>query len=230
MSDLVLLESQYRLLKKWRAQSLLACPQWNKWEGQACVRQMYLGNFQMWAQTEWQGWYWEYLARQDTSLGNIFNLFPVKSKGPSLGPAGFDVSDKSGHPWDLKTHGSDKGTLLLNDEATMRAAIAKHGCIGFLVLCGETSRTAAMTDWHRAFRVAGGKKSHMRHATKFSRKLPENFNITKILVLEIDAGAVPHLKYFQKDFVNSNGLPRNSKFCLPESLLVPGSPIKYGWL
>lgn len=117
------------------------------WDGRRCVEEMRDGEFTHWKQTEWPGWYFEYVGIP--SLVNTFGGGPRRVANTS-----FDYHLRS--TWDLKAHSAGKaGVAPLNDIEAVRVCLEGGIGIGFLVLEGDADYSDESFDgWHRALRGA----------------------------------------------------------------------------
>jgi hypothetical protein len=130
------------------------------WDGRACVVAMREAEYANWRQSEWPGWYTEFVG-----IPLLNDTFPMaESGGPRrrFGNTTFDYA--LGRVWDLKAHSERKvfapsgkvervtGTIQLNDADAARECIRLQG-LGFLVVSGdaEFDDDAVFDDWHRAF-------------------------------------------------------------------------------
>lgn len=119
------------------------------WDGRACVQEMRDAEFTHWRQTEWVGWYFEYVGIP--ALVNAFGGAPRRVLNTT-----FDYELRS--VWDLKAHsvGKDDGAIL-NDTASIHACLDSGSGLGFVVLMGDAdyADATAFDLWHRAQRNAG---------------------------------------------------------------------------
>ena len=119
------------------------------WDGRHCVEMMRDAEFRHWRQTEWIGWYFEYVGI--AALVNAFGGGPRRVLNTS-----FDYALRS--TWDLKAHssGGEDGAIL-NDLDAIDACLEEPGGLGFIVLTGDPdfSTSAEFDVWHREQRGAG---------------------------------------------------------------------------
>ncbi|MDO4242833.1 MAG: hypothetical protein Q4C85_03595 [Actinomyces sp.] len=123
------------------------------WRGRDCVEQMRESEFRHWRQTEWAGWYFEFIGLP--ALIDAFGGEPV-----TVGSTEFDYQRH--FVWDLKTHAQPglsspagvAGQTLLNDKEAMERCVDEKGALGFLVLSGRPSfeGLADFDSWHRNLR------------------------------------------------------------------------------
>ncbi len=128
-----------------------ACPP--RWDGRDCVEQMRASEYRNWRQTEWVGWYFEFIGLP--ALIDAFGGGPV-----SIGSTEFDY--QRDFIWDLKTHAQKDltdprdvaGRTPLNDKEAMELCVQERGTLGFLVLSGRPSfeELAEFDAWHRGLR------------------------------------------------------------------------------
>jgi len=124
-------------------------------DGRSCVLEMKNSDSDNWRQTEWQGWYFEYLA--------IPTLINRLGGGPRIiGNTKFDYSLI--HPWDLKVHSSYgirgpsklNDACLLNDQNSIRTAVKEIG-LGLVVLSGApVFNDYTFSAWHKDLRGKTG--------------------------------------------------------------------------
>lgn len=132
------------------------------WDGRACVEEMRDAEYRNWRQTEWAGWYFEYVGI--TALINTFGGGPRRVLNTT-----FDYAMRT--TWDLKAHSlGGENAALLNDLDAVRACLDEQGGLGFIVLTGtpDFSTTAEFDTWHRAERGGGP-------ASEGSRRLKSGF-------------------------------------------------------
>lgn len=128
-----------------------ACPP--RWDGRTCIKQMRASEYRNWRQTEWVGWYFEFIGLP--ALIDAFGGGPV-----SIGSTEFDY--QRDFIWDLKTHAQEgladprdvAGRTPLNDKEAMELCVQERGTLGFLVLSGRPSflGLAEFDAWHRELR------------------------------------------------------------------------------
>jgi hypothetical protein len=119
------------------------------WDGRRCVEMMRDAEFRHWRQTEWIGWYFEYVGI--AALVNAFGGAPRRVLNTS-----FDYALRS--TWDLKAHSSGGADVaILNDLDAIDACLDEPGGLGFIVLTGDPdfSTSAEFDVWHREQRGAG---------------------------------------------------------------------------
>ena len=122
-------------------------------DGRACVREMLAAESKHWAQDEWRGFYFEFLGLP--ALVNAFGGGPT-----AVANTTFDYS--LGEIWDLKCHGDDSTTAILNAKTAIDECLRTRG-VGLLVLSGTTETDdGEFRDWHRELRVANGRAPRPR--------------------------------------------------------------------
>lgn len=123
------------------------------WDGRSCVTEMLAADYPKARQTEWFGWYYEFIG-----LPALINAY---GGGPRrIGATEFDYARS--FVWDLKAHAEPGlssphdagGDAPLNDHESILECVEKTGSIGFLVLSGSSvmDEDASFDDWHRAMR------------------------------------------------------------------------------
>ena len=120
-----------------------------RWDGRRSVETMRDAEFRHWRQTEWIGWYFEYVGI--AALVNTFGGGPRRVRNTT-----FDYA--LGSTWDLKAHSTGlENAAILNDLDAIEGGVAEGHGLGFIVLSGEPdfSESAEFDAWHRAQRGAG---------------------------------------------------------------------------
>lgn len=128
-----------------------ACPL--QWVGRECVTQMLAAEHSKARQTEWVGWYFEFVGLP--ALVNAYGGGPQR-----ICATEFDYARS--FVWDLKTHAqtgprnadSVCGQALLNDRDSMLRCVEETGSLGFLVLSGTyvPDLDGSFDTWHRHMR------------------------------------------------------------------------------
>ena len=142
------LRQEAELLVEALAQS---CPR--RWEGRSCVEEMLTAEYSRARQTEWIGWYFEFVGLP--ALVNAYGGGPRR-----IGATEFDYARS--FVWDLKTHAQEGlaaphdvvGQAPLNDRDAILRCARESQSIGFLVLSGAFVPDAdgAFDAWHRRMR------------------------------------------------------------------------------
>lgn len=118
------------------------------WDGRRCVETMREAEFRHWRQTEWIGWYFEYIGIP--ALVNAFGGGPRKVNNTT-----FDYALR--WTWDLKAHSTGGGnTAILNDLDAIETGLGQPAGVGFIVLTGvpDFSASEQFDLWHREQRGA----------------------------------------------------------------------------
>jgi hypothetical protein len=118
-------------------------------DGHDAVLQMKLAEYTKWRETEWQGFYFEFIV-----LPKLINAL---GGGPlTLGNTEFDYSLK--RIWDMKTHSMirtngkpSNSNCPLNDAKSIEMAVGQMG-FGLIVLTGLPKYDMGFTRWHKKFR------------------------------------------------------------------------------
>ena len=149
MVDLAVLEEADRILSVLKD----TIPR-DTWHGEKCVTEMRQAGYPHWAQEEWPGWYFEYLAVP--RLVEALDGQPLRLLNTT-----FDYSKR--FIWDLKVHSSRDNTVILNSVDSTREALDLGG-FGFIVLSADATYDddGSFKDWHREQRISAGKKSKPR--------------------------------------------------------------------
>lgn len=200
--------AEARILLAHIAQILTAEPR--VWQGRPCIERMLAASYPHARQTEWPGWFFEFLT-----LGSLIEAF---GGGPHpVPPVTFDY--RRHHLWDLKTHALSAGpTLPLNDQRGIDAAVARHGGVGFIVLHGEPGydHEAEFWQWHKQMRTGADLFGAPPQRRAGSRGLKTSFRPVALEALWLDAQALrrsPALVDFHQGG-QADGSRRNPKYKL----------------
>jgi len=181
-----------------------------KLDGRLCITEMLEAESKNWAQSEWPGWYFEFVG-----LPAMINAF---AGGPvSYGRTSFDYGFIS--VWDLKTHGADSNEAPLNDISAVELCLAERG-LGFIVLTGVSGyEDDDFRAWHDDLKKTKGKVSRARAVpAKTSRALKSTFVPTRLDVFYLhDLDALSKARADKRITVMAqgqqiSGAPRNPKF------------------
>lgn len=182
-----------------------------EWDGKRCIIEMKDADYTHWRQTEWVGFYLEFLMER-TNLPGVaqFKLFVGNTS--FNGCAGKNIID-------YKTSSIDED-VLLNDKKAVDYIVQKYGELGYVIIKGiaEKEEDNEMDIWRKGLTgkskyVIEGEKSGRKH-----RKLKTKFVLIKIIYVGINKQNIHKLRTFNQG-VNSDGKPRNPKYILPKKLL-----------
>lgn len=137
--------------------------------GYEAVEEMFSANYKHRRQTEWFGWYTEFVGIP--ALKKNFGGGPVSIENTEFDYQGIRT-------WDLKAHTSKDSMVPLNDKEAIIAAIDKGG-LGFLIVRGSADfeNEAQFYRWHLAMR---GKNPDEKERKPNSRKLKVNVRVTSL--------------------------------------------------
>ncbi len=198
-----------------------------EWDARSCIEEMKENGFKHWRQSEWIGWYFQYLC--ENNLNTIFKI-----PGTSYGNVEFD-GNAEGLNFDFKAHSlynhrrSIQNVTILNDKIAMEQSIRDNGRHGLLIALTDCSYdiSGEFKVWHQKFKgpeskyVKAGRKSG-----RPQRKLKTNAKVLKYLVLTITSENIHHLPLMMKQGKNSNGKPRLPKYKIDFGNLSLFSPIE----
>lgn len=206
------------------------------WEGKDSIQEMFddgSGNLQ----TEWQGWYAEYLIKKHSPLGESLKIHSDIPKEHRYLDAYVDHGPDYAFPVDIKTSANyqmtEQGTykqypksIMLNDEDNTNQIIAKYGYIGFILIHGYATPDDEykVKDFLSEMRMQRDGKSISEYAAsnrkrnRKSRLLKESFLPLSMEVYVYDEDAF-HKAVAAKVMVprkqpglNSNGTVRPRKY------------------
>jgi len=196
------------------------------WDAKKCIEEMRQNGFPHWRQSEWIGWYFQYLCEKN--LDTIFSI-----PGQKIGNAEFDGSMK-GINFDFKAHSwfdksrKVKNVTILNDRIAMEESIASRGNHGLLValLDCEYDTSGEFKKWHQT--IKGPESAYVLQGRKSGRPqrvLKTNAKVIKYIILNITSENINKLPVMNQP-KNSNGKPRQQKYMLDFSLLEFFDPIE----
>lgn len=178
--------------------------------GENAIKEMQEGGCTNWKQTEWQGWFFEFRARNA--------LFAQLGGEPVLvGRTEFDY--RLNRTWDLKTHSTVTNSSRpkrndlcpLNDKESTEDLVRSEG-LGLIVLSGVPTYDEEFTAWHRELRGAGPSTSVNPKVLKsrFDSERLDFFFIPNINELRkaLESGLVSVWNQGR----NSNNAPRPPKY------------------
>lgn len=157
------------------------------WDGKECLKEMKDNNYRNWAQTEWQGFFLEYLMQKELNSSNSKIEQLLEIPGPKYGKTVFDSFYNI--PWDFKVHVNDNNQVITNDMEAIESALNDYGKIGFIILSGDAEKEieTEFSDWRNELK-GGLSKNQLDNIAKNKkhRKLKTKFTPTEIKVITID--------------------------------------------
>ncbi|MEK6878114.1 MAG: hypothetical protein AABY22_00820 [Nanoarchaeota archaeon] len=182
-----------------------------EWDAKECILKMKGEGYRNWRQTEWVGFYLEFLTERTNVPGVAqFKLFVGNTS--FNGCAGQNIID-------YKTS-SDNEDIILNDQEAIQRVVKKYKELGYIIIQGkvEKEKGKELDDWRKEFT---GKSKYVLEGEKsgrFHRRLKTKFYPTRIVYVAITKENIGRLKQFNQG-KNSDGKPRNPKYILPKKIL-----------
>lgn len=181
------------------------------WNGERSILEMRKAGYNQWRQTEWIGWYFQFLCRQ--CLSEI-----VEIPGSKYGHTDFDGFKDT--PWDFKAHAINTSAhqVIINDSMAIANAIRDFGAVGLILALGEVKyndEKRTFQRWHE--KLKGGPSKYSLERMKrgaWSRLRKVSFDLEQISFIKITDKTLVKCGSFQKDFRNADGKPRNEKILL----------------
>ncbi len=181
------------------------------WDGVAAVTEMKRENFRHACQTEWPGFYLEFLAARALAGSNF--VFP----GSRYGNVEFDLRSRCN--WDLKSssdlnpNGTTNRTCILNDVSAIRQSIRDFGVHGVVIVTytPEYDLLGTFRAWHDSvcgvtpYVIKNAAANRPRRIRKVRAVLDE------VLFVELTEESLGRLQLMHQGR-NSNGLARQPKF------------------
>lgn len=184
------------------------------WDGKDCLVEMKANNFKNWAQTEWQGFFLEYLMQKEAKKenGRLEQILDIP--GPRYGNTVFDSFYNI--PWDFKVHVDENNQIITNDMEAVNKALEDYGKIGFIIVSGSAEKeiNTEFSDWRNEFK-GGLSKNQLDNIAKNKkhRKLKTKFKPTEIMAIVIDKNGLSKHGIL-KGLRNPNGNIRRDKLVL----------------
>ena len=177
--------------------------------GMDSIIEMKLQEFSKWAETEWQGFYFEFKVKPQ--------LINALGGGPRvIGRTEFDYA--LNYPWDMKVHSlktstgkMSPGGCALNDGYSMESAISDTG-LGLILLNGIPDYDWDFTKWFKEFRKKGTGEPRRTLKKSFTSVRVDYFFIPSTQRFE-EAIAKKELTVFNQGKQQS-GQKRNYKYSL----------------
>jgi hypothetical protein len=181
-----------------------------RWDGMAAIKEMRDAGCAHWKQTEWIGWYFQYLC--ETILPAHMTI-----PGPAYGNTRFDGFLCV--PWDFKAHvlKPRPGDLIVNDREAIERAIGEHGAVGLIVAQGlaDYDEDGSFRLWHQA--LSGGETRYVKERIDRgapSRRRKTAFTLDHLYFVRMDEQGLAGARSFQQGFRNADGSPRRPKVLL----------------
>ena len=182
------------------------------WYAQECIIEMRDAGYHNWKQTEWIGFYLEYLT-ESINIPGVANLKLFVGNTTFNGCAGKNVID-------YKTSSKPEADIILNDQEAMSRVVNRYKELGYIIIKGETLKEEnnELDLWRQSLSgkskyVIAGEQMGRRH-----RKLKTVFAPQNLLYVAITSKNIKQLKVFNQGR-NSDGNPRNPKYILPNKIL-----------
>ncbi|ELL44118.1 hypothetical protein [Spiroplasma melliferum] len=179
------------------------------WYGKSCYQEMINADFKDKFQSEWPGFYLEFLFHNFLKINNISSdiLKYLNIKG-NVKELDFDLWISNSYYGDLKAHSLTSLSVLGNDKNSVMDAVTNYGKIWYLVL-----EYSAVLDKYYDFEVTkfwNTKLGKTDDLYSYGKKMKNRLLLSKFLVLEINKENLKYVEDF-KQGVNSNNSERNLK-------------------
>lgn len=179
------------------------------WDGRNAILEMKKGGSRHWKQTEWQGWYFQYLC--ESLFEGILDM-----PGKRYGSVEFDAFSEI--TWDFKSHASNSKArnIICNDTEATLNTISDYGYYGIILAVGEAKYNDVDGTFRRWHQDLKGKISKYTQERKKRGAKPKTrkteFVLSEIRFACFDFEALRQCGVsFQKGFRNADGSPRREK-------------------
>lgn len=182
-----------------------------EWDGRKAILEMKEANYPQWKQLEWIGFYFQFLCER--KLSGIMRI-----PGPKYGRVRFDAYNVI--PWDFKSHAinTTNHKVIINDKTAVERGIRDYGALGVMLALGKVEYNDESRDFQRWHEELKGEKSRYtierEQRGAWSRLRKVAFELKQICFIVITKDVIERCGIFQKNFRNSNGLPRKEKILL----------------
>ena len=179
------------------------------WYGIECYQEMIEANYNNKFQSEWGGFYLEFLLNQYIEEKNISNIIRF-NKQKAINKIDLDLYfPKINSFGDLKTHSESSGGILGNDLETIKKII-ENGKIYYVVCNHKTTKDKdneyiVTTFWN----TVQGKDNLMSYANKMKHSI----HLESFYILEINKYNFKYIDIFNQG-INSDGKKRNPKISI----------------
>lgn len=181
------------------------------WKGKDAIIEMKKSNCKYWRQTEWMGFYFQFLCEKTLS-----DLFVFQK--PKYGNVSFDGLYKI--PFDFKAHAINTSShqVIVNDSEAISCAIEEYGKFGLLLALGKVEyndEKRTFQKWHDKYK--GGLSEYSKKRIErgaWSRLRKVEFDLQQISFIEITDATLVKCGSFQENFRNADGSPRRKKVLL----------------
>ncbi len=183
------------------------------WNGKKSILEMKHAHYNQWRQTEWMGFYFQFLCEEHLKIKNVLEI-----PGPKYDNVKIDALGR--FPWDFKAHAINTSAhqIIVNDKKAIAKAIKDYKKVGVVLALGEVEYNDAKRNfqkWHE--KLKGGLSKYSKERIKrgaWSRLRKVEFNLKQICFISIDNKTLKSAGLFQKDFRNANGSLRNEKILI----------------
>lgn len=177
-----------------------------EWEAQTCIIEMKNAQYRNWKQTEWVGFYLEYITEK-TNIPGVAQFKMFVGNTSFNGCAGKNIID-------YKTS-SENADILLNDQEAVQRVVRKYGELGYIILKGTVvfENDNELDLWRQNI---AGKSAYVKKGIlegRRHRKLKSIFKPTNIMYLSVNKNNIKRLKDF-KQGKNSDGNNRAIKYMI----------------
>lgn len=184
------------------------------WDGKKSITEMKENSFSKWKETEWQGFFFEFLMEKRLFDKHDDMKQVLEIPGPKYGKTVFDSFYNI--PWDFKVHSDNSSSVITNDLEAIQLAIEEYGKVGFIIISGTSiyESDREFSDWRNELK-GGLSKNQLDNMKKKKphRKLKTEFKPEKITVVVIDKDSIKKHSVVG-GFHNPNGNVRRDKLSL----------------
>lgn len=161
------------------------------WDGKESIVEMKEKGYGKWRETEWQGFFFEYLMEKRLLDESVEMRQVLEIPGPRYGRTTFDSFYNI--PWDFKVHSDSGNSVITNDLEAINLAIKDYGKVGFIIISGtsEYEKDHEFSDWRNELK-GGLSKNQLDNIKKKKkhRKLKSEFKPERLTVVIVDKDSI----------------------------------------
>jgi len=177
-----------------------------RWDGIKSYKKMIASNFSQALQSEWPGFYFEYMFERFINSNPQYKNICVYVRNKKVGSLDFDVEFvRGGFYGDLKTHSVSSGSILGNDKASVEKVINYYNKLWYVVLELVPRKDYDFNCIVSKFWNTQLKKDDL---LSYCGRMKHDVSLTQFYILEINK--------FNKKYISDFRQPRNSNGDLRE--------------
>ena len=182
------------------------------WDGYTCVKEMKNAEYAHWKQTEWQGFYFQFLCERH--FAGLLEM-PGKRYGNTVFDAFCRIT------WDFKTHANSRGRkqeIITNDLEAVTHTLREYGYYGIILAVGEAELNGEDGEFRKRHdELKGGPSRYTQDRIERgvpSRRRKKAFALSEIHFICLDEASLNQCSTIFKQGRNADGSRRRPKINL----------------